>query len=129
MSAELAAAQGRQAAEDLMIDACDIVRYGEPVLNVETGQNERSEQVIYQGKCRVRPAGAQREAEVGVTHLEMLQHQVSIPFSVTAVRAHDHVRITECVDASFIGLELTVRGIARGTHITARRLWCEEATP
>lgn len=132
MQPAAAAAAGRRRAEELMADTCQIFVLGDPVLDPVTGDNTRPETLTYAGKCRARPVlstGDGRSVDVGRASETLLKHLVSIPHIADDVAANQHVRITASADPSLIGLELVVRGIARGTHITARRLVCEEVSP
>lgn len=53
MSAEAAVLAGRREAEALMVDACDVMRPGDPVTDPETGNVIPGETFVYSGPCKV----------------------------------------------------------------------------
>lgn len=129
MSAGDAAAAGRAAAEEMMTDVCRIERTG-PVQTSEGGTDTTPSVPLYAGVCRVKPAGTRATAVSSATApTEIWQYKVSIPHGVGAdVRSGDLVVVTASQDATLAGLHLRVRNLDRGTHITARRLWCTEVS-
>lgn len=110
-----------------MTDACTITRPGERVYDSTTGTYSTHSTPVYDGKCRVRPAGTQgRTAQAGERDVSTWPYLVSLPLSVADVRQDDTLTVTESADPALVGLPLRVRDVAKGTHITARRLGCEE---
>lgn len=117
-----------------MVDACVIVRPGgRGAYNTGTltYAADLTPTAIYTGKCRLRrnaltdehPEGGDRPAGTG-------QHLVTVPMSVTTVRLDDSLTVTaSSLDAALVGLRLRVTAITKGSHVTARRLICEELTP
>jgi hypothetical protein len=128
MDPSAAARLGQARAESMMTDACTIVRLSAtPVTNPVTGVVTRPETEMYAGVCRVRPGGA-RQVEAGGQVLQAITHTVSVPVSHTDVLPDDVVIVTASGDPALVEARLRVREVARGTHITARRLGCEELT-
>jgi hypothetical protein len=130
VSAADAAASGRAAAEREMTDTCRIERTG-PVQTSQDGHDTTPILVLYEGPCRIKPAGTAAVIPSVTAPTETWQHKLSIPYGATGgieVRAFDAVIITSSADASYAGLRLQVRNVDRGTHITARRLWCTEVS-
>lgn len=130
MSPAVAAAEaGRVRAESLMTDACTIARpTTAPVTDPVSGAVTYPETTIYTGRCRARPAGGGHQVEAGEDITQVFGLRVSVPISVTGVRADDVVTVTASADGSLVGKRLRVREIERGSHITARRLRCEETS-
>lgn len=123
-----AVAEGQAAAEALMTDACGITRgSGERVYNSETHQYETPSDSVYVGKCRVKPSAlsGNTTAQAGDTDVSLWPFTVSIPVTADA-ELNDVVTITASSDPTLVDRKLRVRSVARGTHITARRLDCEE---
>jgi hypothetical protein len=128
MSAAGTAAQGRRAAEALMTDTCTIIRLAQRgTLDPNTGQMIHPETLIYQGKCRVKAEAGTSVGDVGVgeTAVARVTPIVSVPLTVTAVRAGDRIRVQVSADDHLDERLMMVRAVQSGTHITARRLICE----
>jgi hypothetical protein len=121
---------GRKAIERIMADACSIATpgSGEPVLDPNTGQlTYPGSTAGYTGKCRIRPVSESAVA-AGERLIVLTRYVVSIPMSADA-KVDDRVTVTSSVlDPSLAGRVFRVVGVARGTHVTARRLDCEEET-
>lgn len=130
MTADAAADRGQRAAEALMVDICRIYTEGDPVLNPTTGQNVRPQTTLYTGKCRIRPNqnGTSSDVDAGQTRVDVAPFVVSVPLSVVTVTPGALVEPLSSRDPSLLAKRLSVVSVIRGTHITARRLSCEEAT-
>ena len=127
--ANAAAEAGRARAESLMVDTCQVVTVSStPTTNPTTGVETYPETIRYTGMCRVRPNFRNSDANFGDQQVQILSHLVSLPMSATSVATDDVIVVTASLDASLVGKRLRVRSIARGTHVTARRLACEEVT-
>lgn len=86
-------------------------------------------EIVYAGKCRVRPAGQQGTAtEAGGAELRQYDFIVSVPFSVTAAHKGQRLTVDSSPDVSLTGLQIEVQDVARGDHISARRLFCTEVS-
>jgi hypothetical protein len=128
MSAGGISARGRAAAERIMTDTCTVVRLAaKPTLNTETGRNEYAETVIYTGKCRVKAERGTSVGDVGAgeTATSRVTPIVSVPVTVTGIKAGDRVRLGDSSDDAQDNATLMVRAVQTGTFITARRLICE----
>lgn len=103
---------------------------GRPTTDPESGKVTPPEApVIYEGRCRVRPAGTQQDPrESGGAEVFTFDYQVTVPFFVTAVIEGMSCRIDSSPDGALVGLELEIQQVARGDHITARRLACKEVS-
>ena len=132
MSAATAAARGQAAAARLMTDTCTLSAPDvEGVLDEQTGQYTTAPGAQrYSGRCRVRPADSQeRVVEAGERPVSLRTYVVSVPVTVTGVEVGDVVRVTASVlDPDLAGVRLRVVDVPKGTHLTARRLICEEAS-
>lgn len=130
MGAHEIAAAGRAAAELLLMeDQCRIERTG-PVQTSQDGTDTTPTAVLYEGVCRAKPAGTRATSASSPTApAEMWQYKLSIPYTAGAgIRSDDSVVITASQDPTMVGLRLKVRNLDRGTHITARRIWCTEVS-
>jgi hypothetical protein len=131
MSAAVAVTEGRVAAEALMVDTCTVSAPDTAgAFNEATGQYEPTAGAQkYAGKCRVRPPNVQdRTVEAGDRVVSLRSYVVSLPLTATVFAVDDVVRITASVlDPALVGARLRVTDVAKGTHLTARRLVCEEA--
>lgn len=131
MTAEATTLAGRTAAEELMVDECLITRgTTQGTFNTTTLEYDTvAATEVYDGKCRVKPTGGQasdRQAQAGERQIALWPFTVSVPISVTGIQPDDLVTVTaSSLDADLVGLQLRVRSVVQGTHITARRLGCE----
>lgn len=127
MSAASTSAAGRAAVEALMTDRCRIEDVG-TVTTTDDGQDQAAVTVVYDGVCRVKPAGTAAETPSVNAAAETWQYKLSIPVGPEPVRSGLRVTVTASLDPSLVGLRLQVRNLDRGTHITARRMWCTEVS-
>lgn len=128
MRTDAVAGAGRAAAEALMTDTCRIERTG-PVRTGEDGQDATPVIVLYEGRCRLKPAGTAAVSPSATAPAEIWQYKLSIPYNFAArIRAFDAVVMTTSQDPTLADLRLQVRNIDRGTHISARRMWCMEVS-
>lgn len=132
MSAAGATLAGRSAAEQLMVDACTISAPDtDGLLNETTGQyTPVAGTQRYAGRCRVKVATTQdSQTTAGERIVSLRTYVVSVPMLVTSIKVDDVVRVTSSVmDAALSGTRMRVVDVAKGTHLTARRLICEETT-
>jgi Family of unknown function (DUF6093) len=130
MTARAAAARARAAADSIMDDACTVARpVPDPPFNPAAGRVEPPPPVaVYSGRCRIRPQGSQdRVVDAGERPLSLWPYVVSIPFAGSA-ELDDIVTVTASADSTLVGRRLRVRSVVRGTHVSARRLGCEESS-
>ncbi len=131
MTATGAALSGRRRAEQLMTDTCTVTRAGagQGTVNDATLQlTPPTPSTIYTGKCRIRPLDlADRAVDVEERRLTLRHLVVSLPTSAAAVAVDDSITITACVlDQLLVTHVFTIFGIAQGSQVTARRLYCRE---
>lgn len=130
MTAASVTLAGRTAAEGLMVDACTITRTVAGTTFDETtgAYTGGSSTAVYSGKCRVKPRdNADRVVQFGEEAVSFWPFIVSVPMSVTTIELDDMVTITaSALDPALAGLSLRVREVLSGSHLTARRLSCEE---
>lgn len=123
---------GRSAAEALMVDTCNITAgvAGQVYDAASDSYVTPAGAARYSGPCRVRPGRAGgREVEAGAATVALWQYVVSVPMSVATIEDDDVVTVTaSALDPSLVGKRLRVREVVRGSHVTARRLGCEEQT-
>jgi hypothetical protein len=122
----------RRHAESLMTSTCTIREEptGRPVTDPDTGEvTTPPGALVYSGPCRVKPgtATAQRaDIQIGGVEFRSFDYRVDVPFHVTGVRMRQRVTIDASPDPALVGIEVEVRHVDRGEHITARRLSCTE---
>lgn len=124
-------ALARTTAESLMSSACTIRgEAGESATDPETGEvTPVLGSVVYSGPCRVRPAGTVQDSdEAGGAELFSFDYLVSVPFFVTAVIEGHRLTVDASPDPALVGRVLEIQQVARGEHITARRLSCREVS-
>lgn len=130
MSVSALLAQGRAAAERLMVDACVIRRVTDSTTDPDTGVITPTYTTIYTGKCRIQQPTAQaRTEQAGEAYALMLRLEVQVPMSVTGVQAEDEVLLTASAhDPDLVDRTFLVRDLAHKTHATMRRIGIEERT-
>lgn len=120
---------GRELAEVQMQDACTIVRPGPPVLNEQTLQLATPTTTLYVGKCRVSGGRdiQQSTPQAGDRLVYEQSRTISVPMTVLGLQVDDVVTVTaSALDPDLIGRVFHVRALEHKTHLTARRLLCEE---
>ncbi len=122
----MATERGRAAAARLMQDACTIATAA-----TRTGVSSSTPgTTVYSGACRVQEA--QEPALSGTDGKDApawgaQRKLVSIPISSIAVDVGDVVTITASAqDADLVGRTFRVLAVSSKTHLTARRLECQE---
>jgi hypothetical protein len=130
MSAESATLAGRRAAEAGMVDACTITREVGRTTDPDTGVTTKTLTQLYSGKCRVQQPGRMaRPEQVGEAQVYQLLVDVQLPMSVTGLAVGDVVTITaSSLDGDLVGRHFWLKDLAHKSHMTARRVGCEEVT-
>lgn len=128
MSVAGTVSRGRTAAERLMVDACTITRGGQASFDENTGvRTSGSASTVYAGKCRVQvPNVAEQTPTFGEMPITTQLAIVQVPVSVVGVRVEDTVTVTESQDPDLVDRTFRVVALLHKTHLTARRLRCEE---
>lgn len=115
-----------------MQDTCTVTRggAGEPTFDPATRLHaDPAASPVYTGKCRVKPPTTQvSRVEAGDVLVAAQWFTVSVPASVTGLKRDDVVRVTASQDPGLVNRRLRVVQVDAGTHVTARRLTCEEAS-
>ncbi len=116
-----------------MVDACRIT--GSPLRTGVDGSGvdvTTPGSVRYEGKCRLQevsvPGGTGPQGAVAERPAWLVQQQVlQLPIAVTNVLVGDEVEMTaSALDQRVVGRRLRVVSFTAKTHLTARRLQCEE---
>lgn len=120
--------RGRNAAEQLMVDACTIKHRTGEVTDGEFGTVTPSYSTVYSGKCKVkRQAAGGGPTDVGQASVFIGSLEVHIPVSVTGVSVDDLITITaSALDSALVGRVYRVRDVLEKSFLTARRLACIE---
>lgn len=134
MSAISAINRGRQAAINLMVDACTIKRLSGQVTNLQTGQVADSYTTLYSGKCRIQRVRGQRlgsahPAIIGEAQLYQQPLAVHVPITVTGIILQDVVTVTaSLMDPDLVGRTFWVQVLPPKTFTTAHRYGLQEVT-
>jgi len=123
----------RAEAESLMVDTCTIAvpGGGDGTLDEDTGiVTPPAGAEIYDGPCRVQSRDVQpANPTAGETEFTTIAYIVSVPVSVVDVPIGATVTVTaSALDADLVDRVFTVTGLVHKTHLTARRLVCEEVS-
>lgn len=129
MSVASALAQGRRAAERLMVDQCTVSRGGEPVFNPETGQYDTtSGAAAYSGKCRIQSGTTQASnPEAGGAVFTVERVELQVPFG-TVFQIGDIATITVSENPALVGNKYRVTGLGEKTHATKQAFNVEVVT-
>lgn len=129
MSVEELLQRGRAMAETLMVDACTIRR--------QTGESTGPGGIVtptwtelYSGKCRWQQHQAQARGDTaGEAYQLMLGVEVQVPIAVTGLQPDDEVICTSSLqDPDLAGRTVRIRDLSHKTHLTMRRIQCQERT-
>lgn len=132
MSARSITLRGRTTSERNMVDACTITRpAGAPVWDDATGTyTQAPPTTVYTGKCRVQmPQAQNRNPAAGDVEWTVQAFEVQVPMSAVGVHVDDTVTVTASdLDSDLVGRVFKVVSLAHKTHMTSRRLACDEVT-
>ena len=130
MSAEAAVLAGRREAEALMVDACDVMRPGEPVTDPETGDVTPSSTFVYSGPCKVQQTISQASNPSAGSHAFTVQDsRVDFPVSAGPLMVDDVVTLTSSVlDPQLVGSTFRVVELFHKSMATAQRTRVEQVT-
>lgn len=119
----------RPMAEQFMSDRCTINRPSTIEFDKEElEESDTAGDLVYSGKCQVRPLSPDTLVEVGEGPLTLNDLIVRVPVIVTGVGLHDVVTITASDDPHMVDRELYVVGVTGGTGAATRNLYCRNVT-
>jgi len=123
VSAEAAVLAGRREAEALMVDACDVMRPGEPVTDPETGNVIPGETFVYSGPCKVQQTLSQASSpEAGGHAFTVQDSRVDFPVAAGPLMVDDVVTVTSSVlDPQLVGRVFRVIELFHKSFATAQR--------
>ncbi len=129
MSLASVTGRGQQRAEQMMVDACTIVR----VTGESTGPGgviTPTSFEVYSGKCRLQvrqeTGGGQN---VGEAYVIVQRLELQLPVTAAELFEGDRVTMTaSALDPQLAGKEYVVRDVVRKSHLTARRVTVLEVT-
>ncbi|WP_147107141.1 DUF6093 family protein [Nesterenkonia populi] len=116
-------ARGRQAAETLMVDTCEITRYtGELATDPETGIDYPVGTIVYSGPCKVSSTPDTAESYGEGSHRVIVEApRLHLPVDAE-VQPGDEAVITSAAQAEYhTGDRMRLRSLNRGTWRTAQR--------
>lgn len=129
MSAEVAVAAGRTAAEALMTDTCQVgTESTDQVLNPDTLEYEYVFTPVYDGPCRFKAGNVQASDVESASQLLVSQlATLSLPIDTsTDVRNGMQVRVTgSLTDPALPGTTATIKAPFKSSYSTARRFATE----
>lgn len=120
----------RAEAEELMLDACVIVRPGDPVLDRATLRMEAVDSAVYAGKCRFRSRSISGHSTtdaslVGGVEWALNQTELHLPFNTSAGARVGDIIVCTAVGAltnpDMLGTRHVLIGIPAGSWLTSRR--------
>ena len=120
---------GRRIAESQMDSTGHYFDLGDPVTAAD-GTVTRPEKNSVSTKCRVRPA-TQRDFHSQAVGEELFasNYVIAVPFEQSPPPVvKQHFVIDTSPDPAMVGLELQVRQVSYGDHVTARRMLCFKVT-
>jgi hypothetical protein len=131
MTALIALARGRAAAQTLMVDACQVRRKRGQSTSPLTGVVTPDYEYVYTGQCKVqssRPLGTRMDS--AQASIVLMRREVHLPVVASAgVRRGDEVVITSCVhDPDCVGRVLVVHDLHDKSWATSRQLGVTEVT-
>ncbi|GAA5584229.1 hypothetical protein Bbre01_01411 [Bifidobacterium breve] len=122
-------AAGRRRAESLMLDRCRVAHKGGTVTDPVTGVPAPTENVVYEGKCKVQTLGglAAESTEGGIVEAlgavtPVWSMYVHFPYGTMGLLPGDVCEITEADDPNLKGRKLRLLNMqSEKTHSTACR--------
>lgn len=91
-----------------------------------SGQTEYTPAASYwTGRARIQAlTGADRAAGATGDKVYVRGYLITVPVTVTTVTPSHIVTVTACTDTTLVGRDLTVDGVARGSLLVERDLFC-----
>lgn len=125
----------RQMAESLMLDRCRVTHKGGMATDPVTGVPAPTENVVYEGKCKVQTSGglAAENSEGGIVEAlgavtPVWSMYVHFPYGTTGLLPGDVCEITEADDPNLKGRRLRLLNMqSEKSHATACRWNVKEA--
>jgi len=136
MSARAAVLRGREAAEALMIDTCEVRRPGGQTTDPDTGEVSTSGPVVYgpespeKGKCKVQQTIAQSsKPEAGGLVFTVQDARIDFPVSAGPFHVNDVATLkTSELDPQLVGRMFRIVEVFHKSMATAQRTRVEEIT-
>jgi hypothetical protein len=126
-------AEGRAAAEAIMLDACTITRVTGPEgpLDPDTGLREPAPtETVYSGKCKVQTYEPHETARESGEHVFTEQrYHLHLPIGVGPVKVGDTAEIiATAADPQLVGRSYRIAALHHKSLATAQRLLVDEIT-
>jgi hypothetical protein len=126
-------AEGRAAAEAIMLDACTITRVtgAEGALDPETGLRDPAPtDTVYSGKCKVQTYEPHESAKESGDHVFTEQrYHLHLPIGAGPVAVNDIATVTAAsADTGLVGRSYRIAGLHHKSLATAQRLLVDEIT-
>lgn len=110
-------------------DRCSIGSRGEPTLDKNTGAyTEGAVVTVYEGPCRVRPAGQRGDlvVQAGGEPVTLRTYDCTVPWDASGIKVDHLVTVSASADTSLVGRSLRVRDVQYGSWQLGRRLTLED---
>lgn len=113
-----------------MIDACDVMRPGEPVTDPDTGEVTPSSTFVYSGPCKVQQTISQASNPTAGSHSFTVQDsRVDFPVSAGPLMVDDVATVTaSALDPQLVGTEFRIVEMFHKSMATAQRTRVEDVT-
>lgn len=128
MSAIGAALAGQRAAEQLMVDTCEIKRPTGYTTDPDTAQDVETYEPVYSGKCKIQTKITRvQEAQAGEHTFTTQRSEIHLPMTAGPVKLNDVVTITaSAISPMSVGAVYRIMGMQPKTFQTAQRIPIEE---
>lgn len=111
-----------------LVDSCRIGRLSDPVFDPATGEYTRTEELVYEGPCRL--IARDQEAlisQFGEQAVSTVTAILTVPWNVDSIQLEDTVAVTASADPALEAQRWVVRDVGSSTLATSRRVVVEEA--
>lgn len=120
----------RTMVDRFLVDTCTIRDLGAaPIFDRETlAETFTPGDVVYTGRCRIRPESAASMAEIGGGPVYTGRYQLTLPFTALGLKIDQTVTIDTSDDPALEGATFRIVDTLAGSDASHRRVICEHTT-